>query len=52
MEGATLERLHDALLAKKVNGGAGLKKGTVLTEELLAVLSALIGSSCAWKTVH
>lgn len=38
MEGATLERLHDALLAKKVNGGAGLKKGTVLTEELLAGL--------------
>jgi DNA-directed RNA polymerase subunit beta len=38
MEGATLERLHDALVAKKVNGGAGLKKGTVLTEELLAGL--------------
>lgn len=38
MEGATLERLHDALLTQKANGGAGFKKGTVLTEELLAGL--------------
>ncbi|MCC7516361.1 MAG: DNA-directed RNA polymerase subunit beta, partial [Pseudomonadales bacterium] len=38
MEGAMLERLHAALLSNKVNGGAGLKKGTVLTEEILAGL--------------
>jgi DNA-directed RNA polymerase subunit beta len=33
-----LERLHAALLSSKVSGGAGLKKGTVLTQELLAGL--------------
>ncbi|MBK8675134.1 MAG: DNA-directed RNA polymerase subunit beta [Cellvibrionales bacterium] len=38
MEDAVLERLHAALLSSKVSGGAGLKKGTVLTQELLAGL--------------
>jgi DNA-directed RNA polymerase subunit beta len=38
MEGATLERLQSALLDKKVNGGAGLKKGTVLTQDILVGL--------------
>jgi DNA-directed RNA polymerase subunit beta len=38
MEGATLERLHDALLGQKVNGGAGLKKGTILSQDVLAGL--------------
>ncbi|MEZ5538458.1 MAG: DNA-directed RNA polymerase subunit beta [Pseudomonadales bacterium] len=38
MEDAVLERLHAALLSGKVSGGAGLKKGTVLTQELLASL--------------
>ncbi|HQQ62613.1 MAG TPA: DNA-directed RNA polymerase subunit beta [Pseudomonadales bacterium] len=39
MEGATLERLQAALLNQKVNGGAGLKKGTVLTQDMLSGLS-------------
>ncbi|HNL91668.1 MAG TPA: DNA-directed RNA polymerase subunit beta, partial [Pseudomonadales bacterium] len=38
MEDAVLERLHAALLSSKVSGGAGLKKGTVLTQELLVGL--------------
>ena len=39
MEGATLERLRDALLNQKVNGGAGLKKGVVLTDDVLATVA-------------
>ena len=38
MESATFERLHTALLNKKVSGGAGFKKGDVLTVEKLTEL--------------
>ena len=35
VETATFERLSSALVGHSVEGGAGLKKGTVLTEEIL-----------------
>ncbi|HEY5717154.1 MAG TPA: DNA-directed RNA polymerase subunit beta [Motiliproteus sp.] len=38
VEGATFERLQKALLGAAVNGGPGLKKGDVLTEEYLSGL--------------
>jgi len=36
VETATFERLSASLVGQSVEGGAGLKKGTVLTEEILA----------------
>ncbi|WHU43164.1 DNA-directed RNA polymerase subunit beta, partial [Pseudomonas fulva] len=38
VEGATFERLRSALDGQVVDGGAGLKKGTVITDEVLAGL--------------
>ncbi|MCB1615651.1 MAG: DNA-directed RNA polymerase subunit beta, partial [Pseudomonadales bacterium] len=38
MEEATLQRLKSALLNQEVSGGAGLKKGTKLTEDVLSGL--------------
>ncbi|MNM69023.1 DNA-directed RNA polymerase subunit beta [compost metagenome] len=35
VEGATFERLRSALNGQVVDGGAGLKKGTVITDEVL-----------------
>ena len=36
----TLEVLRKVMLGKKVNGGAGLKRGTEMTDELLTELDA------------
>ena len=38
VEGATFERLQQALVGVKADGGAGLKKGTEITAEFLAEL--------------
>jgi len=38
IQGAALQRLSKTIVGRKVNGGANLKRGDVLTEESLAVL--------------